>query len=166
MNIIFLDVDGVLNNELFYTRKRIKHEEQSEGIHEYRKRQFDPRCIGLLNAITDDNKAKIVLSSTWRKTRGGINYLKKLFEEVGITGELVGLTPTYYIEELKSSVPRGVEIYGWLNNTKLKIGNYVIIDDDSDMLLWQKEHYFHVDAYSGLTKNVAYKIKRYFNREI
>ena len=41
--------------------------------------------------------------------------------------------------------------------------NYVIIDDDSDMLLWQANHFFQTDSYSGLTPNICYRIKRYFN---
>ena len=42
--------------------------------------------------------------------------------------------------------------------------NYVIIDDDSDMLLNQQEHFFNTDYYSGLTHNTCYRIKRFFNK--
>jgi hypothetical protein len=44
-------------------------------------------------------------------------------------------------------------------------GNYVIIDDDSDMLLHQAEHFFLTDNYSGLTPNTCYKIKRYLTKD-
>ena len=40
--------------------------------------------------------------------------------------------------------------------------NYAIIDDDSDMLLWQKDNFFQTDSYSGLTPTTCYKIKNFF----
>ena len=53
MNVIFLDVDGVLNNA--YTTDRIKG---YIGI--------DDNKVRLLKQIVDYFDAKIILSSTWR----------------------------------------------------------------------------------------------------
>lgn len=72
--------------------------------------------------------------------------------------------------EYKYSVPRGCEIKAWLELNKEKLGDkmskvkYVILDDDSDMLYWQREHLFLTDAYAGLTKNIAYRVINYLNK--
>ena len=42
---------------------------------------------------------------------------------------------------------------------------YVILDDDSDMLYWQRNSYFQVDSYSGLTPNLCYRVVNYLNNE-
>ena len=58
---------------------------------------------------------------------------------------------------------RGDEIKDWIE--KYGCANYVIIDDDSDMREDQKEHFFWCDHYSGLTPTTCYKIKRFLNNE-
>ena len=39
--------------------------------------------------------------------------------------------------------------------------NYVILDDDSDMLYWQRNNYINVDQYVGLTPKQVYKATRF-----
>lgn len=166
MKIIFLDVDGVLNNELFYTT--VNHP-KAETMEEFNLQQFDPRCVKLLNDITDKTSANIVVSSSWRTDPDIIDILQK----AGITGNIIGTTPKLYFTsniEYKYSVPRGCEIKAWLELNKEKLGDkmskvqYVILDDDSDMLYWQREHFFLVDGYAGLTKNIAYRVINYLNK--
>jgi hypothetical protein len=66
---------------------------------------------------------------------------------------------------------RGCEIHQWLkDNIKeetygclyFDFYKYAIIDDDSDMLLQQQDHFFQTDNYAGLTPNICYRIKNYF----
>ena len=52
-------------------------------------------------------------------------------------------------------------IYNWINKNPEKEINYVIFDDDSDMLLWQRENFFWVDRYCGITSTILYKAKRF-----
>jgi hypothetical protein len=60
---------------------------------------------------------------------------------------------------------RGNEIYLWLTeNKKYKHNRYIILDDDSDMLLWQQEHFFKTDGYVGLTPGVCYRAKRFLEK--
>ena len=53
------------------------------------------------------------------------------------------------------STPRGCEIeeyletnYGYKADVK-----YVILDDDSDMLLHQQKHFIWIDSYAGLSED-------------
>lgn len=156
MKVIFLDIDGVLNHQAWYKNaKGIKGE----------LKHFDPECVKRLNKITDSTDSKIVLSSTWRKGKT-INDIYSLFEKVGITGELIGLTPVINFSNWNHSMFRGCEIQCWMEASKGKLGkklqswnSYVIIDDDSDMLYWQRKNFFQTDpSGGGLTVNLTYKI--------
>lgn len=54
---------------------------------------------------------------------------------------------------------RGVEIEQWLSEHK-DVTNYVILDDDSDMLLSQKKHFIKTHALRGISKR---DVKRAIN---
>ena len=157
MKIIFLDIDGVLNY--------MSHFKSVKGKGEDKTYFFCKECVSRLNKITDKTGAKIVLSSTWRKGKT-LEQLKDLFELVGITGELIGKTPTLYFENWSQSVPRGCEILHWIQENKGILGtnllnwkDYVILDDESDMLYWQRKNLFQTDSSGiGLTDNMTYKI--------
>lgn len=161
MNIIFLDIDGVLNCQLFYT------EQGKNNGGTYCENQICKERVSWLNALCLDVDAKVVISSTWRLGRT-VDELKSIFLEVGGTFEIIDKTPNLRHE----GCVRGNEIYHWVEKNRELLGvmsasdfhTYVIIDDDSDMLLWQREHFFQTDSYSGLTPNTCYKIKRFLNK--
>lgn len=164
---IFLDVDGVLNHETWYTSEQFKELNKIDDK-DYEVLQFCPWTIGVLNTLTHNTGAKLVISSSWRKGRT-LEQLKELFESVGVTGEIVGATPCLYFTGLEGynySVPRGNEIKAWLETNKDLHGQkmsdirYVIFDDDSDMLYWQRNNFIWVDPYAGLTKNLAFKAEQ------
>ena len=167
MKLIFLDIDGVLNNELWF--KSPESRVQTEDKEEYsKKRFFDPRCVELLNILTESTGAKIVISSSWRTRWQTIEEMQEFLEDVGITGDIIDRTPKLYfrgLEDYNYSVPRGCEIKAWLETHKDILGkkisqvNYVILDDDSDMLYWQRRNFIWIDPYSGLTPNIIHKAK-------
>jgi hypothetical protein len=170
MKIIFLDIDGVLNHELWFKEQRHK---TAKTKLEYKLSMIDETKIELLNKLIEATRAKVVVSSTWRKNHT-IEQLQKLFELKRFKGEIIGLTPILRFTGLKDytySVPRGNEIKAWLETNKGILNNkmskvpYVIFDDDSDMLLWQRENFFWVDPYCGLTPNIIYKAKRFLGVE-
>ena len=72
MRIIFLDIDGVLNSELWY--KEVKYANLEE-------KHFSPALVENLNTITDQTGAKIVVSSSWRKNKT-LEQLKNLFDKL------------------------------------------------------------------------------------
>lgn len=66
---------------------------------------------------------------------------------------------------------RGVEIYEWLNKNvpwdirKKNEHKYAILDDDSDMLLWQKDHFFQTSFKTGITEEIVEKVIEHLGRE-
>ena len=158
MNIIFLDIDGVLNCQLYYSSNAF------DKSGEYPYNQIDKVRVGWLNELCEDVNAKVVISSTWRSE--GLERCREILQKCGATFDIISTTPF-----TKERV-RGVEIKKWLEDNDELLGcnyydfyTYAIIDDDSDMLLNQQFNFFHVDNYSGLTPNTCYKIKRFFTHK-
>ena len=165
MKIIFLDFDGVLNHEQFYGRR---YEANFKGYGEHPVSEFDFNSVAVLNHIIEKTDAKVVVSSTWRLGRS-IEELQTILDSVGFKGEIIAKTPN--LRNDGDYVLRGNEILKWIRDNKELIGqyyhefeNYVIFDDDSDMLYWQKDNFLLVDRYVGLTYHVAYKAIRILNR--
>jgi hypothetical protein len=185
-NIIFLDVDGVLNHELFFRARFEKLKRQNKipmykvvkkhlrklvkskeiGTLDFYKRQFDPERIQWLNSLCEETNSVVVLSASMR-SRWTPLQLNRIFQHAGATFTIIDKTGH------SESRIRGVEIHEWLKtNCPYWFGvnyydfhRYAIIDDDSDMLLWQQDHFFQTDNYAGLTPNICYKIKRYFTHK-
>lgn len=157
MRIIFLDIDGVLNHEAFYrerTKKRV------QDIKAYELQNIDPVCIGHLNQLCQDAGAKVVISSSWR-SKGDATYFQQLFSKLGFTGEVVGKTPH------SQHRFRGLEILDWMKANEDLLGqhysdyeDYVILDDDSDMLYWQRNNFLLVDRHVGITPMTVFRAKR------
>ena len=165
--IIFLDIDGVLNSETHYNKENNHIQEfESEtpefmiGHEEYYKRHLNFEQIRNLKEFCHENDVKIVISSTWRKSKT-VEELKQLFDCIsnGFGELIIGKTPN------SNHGIRGVEVRQWINDEcKLMNKNeeirYVILDDDSDFLIWQINNFIQVDSHCGLNHNHLYKAKR------
>ncbi len=160
MKIIFLDIDGVLNCENAYKQGECNYikwtwEDGTEDHHQ----SFCSWSKKWLNKLIDETGAKIVISSTWRSS--GIDFMKKVWEIEEMHGEIIGITPNFRGDIDGYTIPRGCEIDKWLEDNnfshinwdkdyqlnymnKSGIENYIIIDDDSDMLYGQRNHFIHV----------------------
>jgi hypothetical protein len=155
MKIIFLDIDGVLNCENGYKGGYCDY----VGDDEFHYQQFYPPSKKLLNKLIEETDAKIVISSTWRGS--GIEFIERVWKSENMSGEIIGLTPNFRNNNLGITIPRGVEIKNWLDKKGFRrinwskdeqqkyqnesdIENYIIIDDDSDMLYAQREHFVNV----------------------
>ena len=147
MKVIFLDIDGVMNNNPFIVKTQ--HE---EGFQAYMSK-FDPGCVKNLNRILDAvPDAKIVVSSSWRLHYKTNSSLRRLLMENGIdAGRFVGVTPKRGVHP----EARGNEIELWLREHDI-VESLVILDDDSDMahLL---PRLVQTDIESGLTEKDADK---------
>jgi hypothetical protein len=189
MKIIFLDIDGVLNHQKWY-EFRHKNVDIKLVASEYPKYEFDPNSVECLNWITDATGAKIVVSSTWRHGKT-VEELQELLKSVGVTGEVIGKTPSFGSpknydgrgENPGYTIPRGCEIDYWLDRQdfqrinwsievqkeyaeKSKVSNYIILDDDSDMLYNQREHFFKTPQLTGLDTEIAKKAILFLNKPI
>lgn len=127
VNIIFLDIDGVLNSHPFFKFC------YDQGILPDDK--IDPKAVLLLNELARKTNSKIVVSSTWRLPyvdHNDLDGLKKLLStKHGVDDVIIGMTPDLW--KVKRNRIRGDEIQDWMDNCGLKINSFVILDDDSDM---------------------------------
>lgn len=127
MKVIFLDIDGVLNNHdtLGLDRYIPTPLVLDKRIHDH----MSPWCIWHLNDIIKQSDAKVVISSTWRLGES-TERLQAMLDVYGFKGEVIGKT-----DWLKTNdTHRGDEIRKWLEeHWNLDIESFVILDDDSDM---------------------------------
>ena len=147
MKIIFLDIDGVLNTTDTIRLPEVFVEQNGIRIGFNLLNKF---AIENLNRVTDRSGAKIVISSSWRvlcNTPERFKILCQHLKNEGVTGEIIGRTPTSgeYAEALGQpegygSGPgqiyfgycRGKEIQMWLDQNP-GVSKFVIVDDSSDM---------------------------------
>ena len=142
-NIIFLDVDGVLNN--FHSL--------ADGIF------IIPEKCKMIERLCKEHNAKIVISSTWRYGET-LKSLQKFFGRVGINEEyIIGLTPEY-------GTTRGDEIYPWLIDNPDKWTKYIIIDDDDDFYDIQKTRHIQTDMRTGFCWKHYDKAVKLMNKEM
>jgi len=109
MNIIFLDIDGVLASWLKMGKR------DADG------HPFEPDAIKALNEISKCINGKIVISSTWRETRT-LETFQDFFKRRGIEGESVGMR-----DELDTG--RADEIQKWIDENE--VDYFIIIDDNT-----------------------------------
>lgn len=161
MKIIFLDIDGVLN---VISQGR----DQFGSI-------FHKHFEDNLRHLIEQTDAKIVISSTWRFS--GLDIMKDMWLKRNLPGEVIDITPYCAIiqkDESYESVERGYEIQAWLNKHP-DVENYVILDDDNDMLDCQlnnfvktsgnSDHPDKIDIGYGLTKICTEKAIKILNRK-
>lgn len=139
MKILFLDVDGVLN-------KTSDYEVIMPDNHVLR---LNTVLVGRLKRVLEVTDAKVVLSSTWRLTEGGREFL-----------EASGIPIMDRTHDPEKDKVRGHQIQRWLNAYKAKLGveSYAIVDDESDMLYYQLYHLVQTETEFGLTGRKAYQL--------
>ena len=149
MNIIFLDIDGVLNS----VNKLIEIYHQTKKPHSGYQYPFDEKCLRNLQMLVQETDAKIVVTSTWRKDEEGKAALQRALKEYGLDERVIGYTPVLFNQK------RGREIEEYLSQFETR-PNFVILDDDLDMenLL---PFLVKTDMQTGLThKNAREAIER------
>ncbi len=150
-SLVFLDIDGVICTDFM--------EFLSDDEHD-----FNDKCLRNLEDIVKYSGCHIVISSSWRKCN--IQWIRDVFKLRGFKypERIIGETMRGYQFVEKGChlpIPRGAEIKSWLDQyirykkgegfTKLTIP-YVIIDDNSDMLLEQADNFVQTETKIGLTK--------------
>jgi len=164
MKIIFLDIDGVLN--VHYP----KHDKYGSIFH--------PNFVENLRTVVKETGANIVITSTWRMS--GFDVMRDMWRDRKLPGKVIGITPINVNRDGTErifgfeSLNRGNEIKWWINNCDIKIDNYVIIDDDTDMLDEQMDNFVitsentdhtdYVDIGYGLTIECAQQAINILNK--
>lgn len=138
MKVIFLDFDGVLNSHqsaTFWHNKRDQDKWENElykewqgSLKEYIAQELCPIALSNVEElIRNVPEAKVVISSTWRHGETVESLKKIVYPAKLISDAIVDVTPNIRL------TPRGNEIQAWLDKHP-EVTNFVIIDDDSDML--------------------------------
>lgn len=140
VKVIFLDIDGVLNNSKHLTElmELLGRKQYFSIINQIHETPFDYRSCKLLQELIKETEAEIVLSSTWRLNDNGIEIIEQY---AGIS--IRDTTPVL-------NTIRGEEIKQYLDNHQ-EITEYIILDDDTDMLKEQMGHLVKVNNQIGFT---------------
>jgi hypothetical protein len=142
MKVLFLDFDGVLNSRRWFMEnsKAIK---ENSGITWRHAVELDPAAVRRVLHIINETGAAVVISSSWRIIHTP-DEIDVIFDQAGfpeMKQHIIDRTPY----DLTHGVLRGEEIQLWIKQFEAKNGrldNFVILDDDSDMLPSQKEGHF------------------------
>ena len=155
MKVIFLDFDGVLN-------VIPKDWDQYGSL-------FHEELVENLRYIIQNTDAVIVCSSTWRLS--GLQYIQDMWKHRGYPGDVIDITP--FIKTERGFVDRGYEIQQWLSENQVE--NYVILDDDDDMLDEQWDNFVKcsgnithpdcIDIGYGLTKRCTEQAIKILNNK-
>jgi len=151
MEVLFLDIDGVLN--------RFGDEDGNGATTE----RFggllglDAQLLQIYKAMLSRIDATIVLSSSWRLSRELLEYLTQhgvYFHDV---------TPCM---DPELELLRGHEIQLWLNEYPDQVDRYAILDDqEEEMLEEHAPNFFHVSCDTGITQELAERIVAHFAPE-
>lgn len=132
IKVIFLDIDGVLNND----KSMMRH------IH------LDNELCQIVKRIKTCTGAKIVISSAWRLIHS-VKELQDMLFHVGLTSLILDKT------DGGGSI-RGNEIQRWLD-THPEVESYVILDDSCDMQEDQMNNFVRMNGHEGINEFDAEK---------
>jgi len=124
MKVIFLDIDGVLNNQQTFQSRYEHHQSTGEWLLE-----IDGIMVSRLANIVKETNAKIVLSSSWRN---GFSYdtCEPLGEQAQGLVDILNKYGLSLYSRTGNGRDRAEEIEEWLHNHR-DIDTFVILDDDS-----------------------------------
>lgn len=149
MKIIFLDIDGVLKTKNGLRRAFKKFKKLVPDI-------LDEFAVKNLNNLIKETNAGLVMTSTWRYGES-IESIHRILSKQGVEGNVVGMTPELgqFKEQSFSTVTRGEEIQEWLKRNGEPV-DYVILDDDPNILQQQTAHFVKCDSEDGFANETRY----------
>lgn len=129
-NIIFLDIDGVLNSErsMYATNTFVLPYTLKGRVAELHDFGLDPIAVGMLKKMCKECDCKIVISSSWGD-------VLQLHDFIHIFNQYNFDTSSILIGKIShDSSNRGVNIKNWLNNHATLDDKFVIVDDSTDIV--------------------------------
>ena len=152
MKVIFLDIDGVLNND--------------GSIQRYGTNlKPDPENVAQLNRVAAAVDARIVVTSNWREQQPLWRIQAILGQVLGVTADIIGMTPdlkrlaNLYPEDKHIFWVRPLEIERWLRSNPW-VSKYAMIDDHAYKNVGRE--FCKTDPAHGLTKEIADSIIEFF----
>ena len=178
MKVIFLDIDGVMNDELAYKAWQENPDKETLEDSDVPTDQH----MAQLKRLVDVTGAEIVLSSAWRCSLWGIRTVLERFNDYGL--KLLSVTDEGVSESVLEAAgfgdvnpkntskrvwdgsnaliihDRGAEIAGWMLRHK-NVSAFVILDDeDVDIKMYYPNNLIKTSFMTGLTdEDVAAAIK-------
>jgi hypothetical protein len=161
MNVIFLDIDGVLVT----TRTFLARFEDRNA--------FDPVGCRIIHRICNHFKVKLVISSTWRfhsdlntvdVPRAPDDHLRRNLEKEDLLRYLHDDWRTIDLHRFNNDKVRGDEIAEWLSRHP-EVKKYAILDDDSDMLASQFPVFVHTRFDEGIQVEHWRQLEEIFKNE-
>ena len=155
MDVIFLDIDGVLNSECFFVMRArnmrgLRLMDVDDGIDksvQNRMYCIDPRNLDVLMELIEETKSKVVITSIWKFLKSFEGVCKEL-KSFGVP--IIGQTSDNFFN-------RGYGIKKYLNNND--VNNFVILDDinfiDYDRFL--QPNFVKTNFRDGLTETEKVK---------
>lgn len=136
MNIIFLDVDGVLNS----IEHLIEVYNQTGKPHHGINYPFDEKCMLNLKRLVEETHSALVITSTWRKYQDEKERLLEELRKYDLEKYVIG-----YTKDLGNRV---LEIKEYLNSIGTDV--YFVILDDAVYMEDLVEYLIATNAYFGL----------------
>lgn len=185
MKVIFLDIDGVLNHEEWYSKPEVIAMSKQPGFKGTEKEyHFDPDAWKWVKKLLDETGAKLVISSSWRwyDLQATLDDFKGTAFDAMVP-YIVGVTPALlsrcrgeeinrFFDDVARDHTKPISGFSeawfemWkahplqhLSDTGEKIDQYVIIDDSCDMTKAQKKHLVQVDSWVGMQEDDYKKAK-------
>lgn len=171
MKLIFLDFDGVLNST--QSNKMYWRLGGRISFHVNDNHMCPIACSNLQHIYESVPDLHIVISSTWRKFYTFDELKGFLKDKCGIPEDrVIDVTPLHRgrkMSDYATHINRGDEIQDWLDkNTvvpegsvlvpKYTVEDFMIIDDNSDMVHLTETNFLQTDPMLGLTIKDANKI--------
>lgn len=191
-NILFLDMDGVLNNS-YLTRKwfdkKFQELEDSlfyssfedikiEARHQFNKYTCNnkeyifPELASLLNEVIKTVDLKLVWSSTWRRLPEyyDIENARKMLTKRGLVGSaLIDYTPILdnpYISSLSGKRIEEIEYYIHHNNLNITFNDKLAAIDDLNLSALEKLNikFFPTEFEYGITEKIKNDMIDYYSK--
>lgn len=139
MKVVFLDVDGVLNNFSLIRDNGFDY--------------IDPTMVGRMKLVISQTNANIVLSSYWRLDRRDRGLVDAALASKGMA--IRDVTPKLF-------GTRASEISTWIRANP-SVRRFAIIDDDEEAGIGMSDSFFWTDPEVGLTLDIVDRVVSHLN---
>lgn len=157
MKLIFLDIDGVVNSVRFAIDN---YEKTGHGLFLYE--NVDSSAVEtLVGFLKKHNDVGLVISSSWRRStyKDTVDFFNKHEQITPLADYIVGVTPRLYngvrgddIEWFVDNLSTPI-VANFVKDENLTNDGYCIVDDEDDMLDYQRKVFVHVDGEFGLQEH-------------